>query len=276
MDAHSAAPAVALPWRFSLKHLLVALGMACLMLAPTHYFGDVYLFSIGVSSALVISCAIAYRTTAVGALIAAVVGMFVGFFFAIVSITLAAHAFFNLLACIGLSSIQVRTKSFAIGLCVTMLAVYSFAICSGITEMRELAALKASYPFESLTERLAFEDESQSARPTQTQPIQLTPAIATKLRRTGRTARAPILRSSGGVAAASRKHRHSICTRCRLWFHANAVRPRSVRPARPRTPLKLPAPVSVASLQSDKRIAGTIARVRCLQLRRAESNGLRP
>jgi hypothetical protein len=248
MDAHSAAPVGTSPWRFSLKHLLVVLGLASLVLAPTHYFGGIYLFSIGFSIALVFSCAIAYRTTAVGALAAAAAGMFFGFFFAIISVTFAAHAFFNLLACIGLSSIQVRTKSFAIGLCVTMLAVYSFAICSGITEMRELAALKASYPFEPLTERLAFEDESQSARPTQTQPIGLTPAIATKLDEQDERLRP---RHFGRAVALQQLHENTATQFARAagfgFMRMPSVRAQYVR-LDPRTPLKLPAPVSVASL----------------------------
>ena len=168
-------------WRFSLKHLLVALGLVCLLLAPFHYFGGIYLFSIFFSLLLSLVCVFVYRASVAGSVIVSFVGLFFGFLLAMVFLTFGVHAFFNCLACMVLALASVRARTFAVCLCLTMFAVYGFAIYSGIDEMRELSALKVRFPFESLRSRLAFEDASPSAKPTTDQPIHLVSVVDTNL-----------------------------------------------------------------------------------------------
>src|SRR6476469_4406037 len=121
--------------RFSLRHLLVVLGVACVVLMPSYYFGGIYLFSIAFSLALVFTCAMVYRATAVGTVVIALVGLLVGFPLAMVFLTFLVHAFFNLVACIVLALTRVRVRVFATALCLTLFAVYAFAVYSGLAEM---------------------------------------------------------------------------------------------------------------------------------------------
>lgn len=245
MDISPVAAPGAQHWRFSLKHLFIVLGMASLVLAPAHYFGGIYLTSIGLSLAFVFTCAIAYRTTAVGAVAAAIAGLVFGFFLAMVLLTFGIHAFFNFLACIVLVAAGVRPRNFAIGLGLTMFAVYSFSIYSGITEMRKLTALKASIPFEPLTERLAFEDESPAAKRTLDQPIQLAVAVAAKLDEQDERLDK---RHFGREWALRELHEHAAAQFVRAagfglmrmpYVSADIVR------LDPRTPIKLPVPVAI-------------------------------
>src|SRR5215212_4616757 len=181
METNLAASAGGPRWRFSLKHLLVALALVSLLLAPFQYFGGAYLFSISFSLVLIIICARLYRTTPAGSVIVSFGGVFFGFFVAMFFFTFAAHAFLNCLACIVLVPRRVRIRTFAVGLCLTMFAVYGYAIYSGIDEIRELSALKVSFPFESLKNRLAFEDDLHAVIPTTDQPIHLVASVTTNL-----------------------------------------------------------------------------------------------
>jgi hypothetical protein len=166
---------------FSLRHVLIAVGAACVVLAPAHYFDGVYLFSIAFSIALVFICVIVYRVTAVGAVGVAFLGLFVGLFLAMVFFTFGVHAFFNLLVCIALWLAQVRVRTLATALFLTMLAVYGFAIYSGLSEMQQLMALKAANPFKSLADRLEFEKTTPSISSSSHQPIYLAPFVAFQL-----------------------------------------------------------------------------------------------
>src|SRR5689334_3596937 len=111
MDSSSAAPAAAPSWHFSLKHLLLLLAVACIALAPSHYFGGVYLVSIGFSLTLAASCVAAYRSSAAGALFAAVAGLVMGFLLVFGLVVFAVHAFFNLCASVVLSAARVRPRT---------------------------------------------------------------------------------------------------------------------------------------------------------------------
>ncbi len=251
MDTNLAAPASAPRWRFSLKHLLLALGLACLLLAPHHYFGGIYLFSISFSLALIGVCALVYRATAVGAVFAAFVGLFFGFFLAMVFLTFGAHAFFNLLACIVFALARVRTRTFAIGLCLVMFAVYGFAIYSGIDEMRELSALKVRFPFESLRNRLAFENGSASAEPTPDQPILLVSTVATHLDEQDQRLDTRY-RYASRAWALQQLHENTAQHFARAagfgLMRMPSVRWELVR-FEPRTPIRLPVPVAFSSPQ---------------------------
>jgi len=163
--------ATAHTWQFSVRHLLITLGLAGLVLAPVHYFGGVYLFSAVCSMALILICAATYRVTAIGAVGIAFLAVFVGVVLAVVIFTFLVHAFFNLVACVVLAVARVRVRAFATVLCLTMFAVYAFAIYSGFAEMRKLAGLKAIFPFKSLSDRLAFENQNPPSNPVQLNPV---------------------------------------------------------------------------------------------------------
>jgi hypothetical protein len=251
MDTNLAAPASDPRWRFSLKHLLVALGLVCLLLAPFHYFGGIYLFSISFSLALILTCVLVYRATAVGSVVVSFVGLFFGFGLAMVFLTFGVHAFFNCLACMVLAIARVRTKTFAVGLCLTMFAVYGFAISSGFDEMRELSALKMRFPFESLSDRLAFEDESPSAKPSTDQPIHLVSAVANNLDEQDKRLDSRY-RYASRTWALQQLHEHTAEQFSRAAGFG-LMRMPSVRwelfRFEPRTPIRLPAPVAFASPQ---------------------------
>src|SRR4051812_38071386 len=102
MDTTPTPSGSALPCQFSLKHLLLWLGAASVLLAPAHYFGGTYLFSIACSVALMFACVGVYAKSGPGVVFVPIAGLFIGFIFAMASTLFAAHAFFKFLACIVL------------------------------------------------------------------------------------------------------------------------------------------------------------------------------
>jgi hypothetical protein len=251
MDTNLAAPAGAPRWRFSLKHLLLALALASLLLAPAHYFGGIYLVSISFSLTLILICALLYRATAIGSVAVSFVGVFLGFGLAMVFLTFGIHAFFNCLACLVLAIARVRTKTFAIGLSLIMFAVYGFAIYSGIDEMRDLFALKRRFPFESLSSRLAFENRSAVTEPTPDQPIQLVSAVATNLDEQDKRFDTQY-RYASHTWALQQLHENTAEQFARAagfgLMRMPSVRLELVR-FEPRTPIQLPVPVAFSSPQ---------------------------
>jgi hypothetical protein len=245
MDTAPAAPAGSERLRFSLKQLLLALGILCLVLAPTQYFGGVYLFSIAFSCALIYVCVAIYRKTAIGAVFTAFASLFMGLFLAPVFFTFGVHTFFNLLACIALSVVRVRSGIFVYGLCLTTVAVYGFAFYSGISEHLELIALKKSLPFESIAERLAFEDETITTQPTTGQPIQLAAAVAESLETQDRQLE---MRHYGRAADLQQLHEHTAEQFRRAagfgLMRVPSIRAEWVRLG-PRVPLPMPVPVAI-------------------------------
>jgi len=211
------------------------------VLAPAYYFGGVYLFSISFSLALVFTCAMVYRATGVGTVVISLVGLLVGFPLAMVFITFLVHAFFNVVTCIVLSIARVRVRFFATGLCLTMFVVYAFAVYSGLAEMRELTALKASYPFESIYDRLAFERQNPP-----TPSIQLASMVDSRLDEQD-SRLDPHYRYSSRTWALEQLHEHATAQFSRAagfgLMRMPSIRTEIVR-LEPRSPIRMPAPVA--------------------------------
>jgi hypothetical protein len=141
--------------QFSLRSLFVGLAMVCLLLAPTRWFGGLYLFSVVLSAGLVLFCVSRYRGSARLAILAAVFGVPVAMFFG--TIVFLLHSLCNLGLCVLLAAIGVQPKAFAVSLATLMLVIYGVVLCHGAAEVRRLTMARAQFPFRSLVERLAFE-----------------------------------------------------------------------------------------------------------------------
>jgi hypothetical protein len=250
MDTTPTAPDSAPPWQFSLKHLLLWLGAASVLLAPAHYFGGTYLFSIACSVALIFVCVRVYAKSRPGVVFVSIVGLFFGFIFAVASTLFAAHAFFNFIACIVLPIAGLRSRHFAAGLVVTMLAVYGLMLSSAIVEVRKLEALKDNTPFESLAGRLAYEEEPTLIAASN-QTIQLTDVLAKKLNIQDGD---HDIRRHSRAWALEQLHEHTATQFARAaGFGVSRmpyVTPRLIE-LEPRMPLTLPANVSLTPLNAE-------------------------
>lgn len=152
MNTDPSEPVRAHVWTFSLKQLFLFLGAACPLLAPAHYFGGIYLFSVACSLVLIISCMSAYRTSATSAVFVAFIGLVIGFFLAFGVFTFGVHAFLNLSVCLILALAGARPSRFATALAITMFVAYGLTLYRGIIEARHLAQIKANTPsYRSLT-----------------------------------------------------------------------------------------------------------------------------
>ena len=167
--------------QFSLRSLLVVLGIACVLLAPAHWFGVPYLFSIGFSLVLVISCVLAYRKSIPVTFAIAIGGACVGFPIALALLVFFFHAVLNAIACIVVIPFSPRPRTLAIALAGVMVAIYGFLFWEGAAKMQEIRALQAQYPFASLSKRLAFEREPKSSSPITPTPIQLNAEVSSNL-----------------------------------------------------------------------------------------------
>jgi hypothetical protein len=169
-------------FRFNLKSLMMVVTVVGILLTPATWFGLPYLLSVAFSAALVICCILAVRQDARGAAFGmSFVAALIGFPIAVVFMVFFFHAFFNLIACGVLLLVGVRARIYATVTTGLAVAVYVWFIWSGVETLRELAALKLKYPFVSLQERLAFE-QNQLTRATSpiSQPT-LTPAVSNQL-----------------------------------------------------------------------------------------------
>lgn len=165
MDASIQASTSQSRLQFSLRSLLIGLGIVCLLLAPTHWFGGLYLLSVVLSAGLILYCASRYRESARLAILAAVVGIPVAMFFG--TVVFLIHALCNLVLCVLLAVFGVRPKSFVVGLVVLMLVIYGIVLGHGAGEVRRIAKAKAQFPFRSLTARLAFEKSKPGQLPSE-------------------------------------------------------------------------------------------------------------
>ncbi len=170
-------------WRpqLRLRTLFVFVTAVAVLLGPAYWFGVAYLVSAAFSVGLVLSCTLAYRNSRTAAFIVASVGAVAGFFFVLGLLVYFGHAALNLVLCGILCVANLRLRTFAISLVALMVAVYGFAFSQGATAMHEIRALQATYPFVSLRERLAFERPSAEDKSPKSDPIQLSPAVATNL-----------------------------------------------------------------------------------------------
>lgn len=238
---------------YSLRTLLFTLGGACLILAPVHWFGAVYLFSVGLSVGLVLCCALTYRNSGGAAVVVAVAGLFLGILLGVVTMMFCIHAFFNFWLCSALAVTKARPKVFASGLAALMIAAYGVVIWKGAAEIRRLTALKAEFPFESLAQRLSFErNEAKEAADeiAPGNPIQLAAAVSANLDEQDEQ-QDP--RYSGRSWSLHRLHENTYYEFARVAGFGSSRMP-SLRYARfelePRPQFKLPALLAIGALNT--------------------------
>jgi hypothetical protein len=183
MESNSNATTVPTVRQFSLRSLLLVVGGACLLLAPSHWFGGVYLFSASCSVVLIFLCTLAFRVTPAMAILPAALGVITGFVLAIGLLVFFFHALLNGLACLVLPVFRPRTRVFVIALAGVMAIVYGFAFSQGAAKLSELRDLRVRYAFESLSSRLAFERSDDSQDPFSSDVINLSPTVASNLQK---------------------------------------------------------------------------------------------
>ena len=251
MDTNHSEPGGAHVWKFSLKQLLLLIGLACPLLAPAYYFGGMYVFSVVCSLALVAVCVSTYRGSPAGSVVVAFFGLIVGSILTLGISTFGAHAYINLIACFVLALAGFRTRRFAIALVIVMFVAYSLVLLPAIGKVRHLADVKASTPFVSLVDRLAFEIAPTSTDSTSAAPIPLAPAVVTRLavqdnRQHGRR--------YGRAWALEQLHEHTAEQFTRAigfgvgrmpYVYAMRVE------LEPRTPLLMPAPVTISPINPE-------------------------
>ncbi len=167
--------------RFSLRSLLVGLGAACVLLAPVHWFGGVYLFSASCSIFLIFVCTLAYCRAPASTILPAGIGLVLGFLLAIGFLVFFLHALANGIACLILIAIRPRPRIFTLILVGVMVVVYGFAFSQGAAKLSELRELRTRYPFKALSSRLAFERSEQSRDTNTVETISMSPAVAANL-----------------------------------------------------------------------------------------------
>jgi hypothetical protein len=166
--------------RITLKQLFAILTAVAIVLAPAHWFRGAYLVSAFFSISLVALCVLTYRSSRFGALLVAIFGALVRFFLVIVLMVYFFHAALTVTACLILCALGLPTRTFAITLTAVMVAVYGYAFAQGALASRDIRELKAKYPFKSLRDRLAFEQNNTSSGAS-IEPIELSPAITKNL-----------------------------------------------------------------------------------------------
>jgi hypothetical protein len=172
MRSVTARDVVLTPPTFSLKGLFAFLTVVAVLVAPVHWFGGEYLFSAGLSLALVACCVATYGIEKrSSALAAAIVGGMVAFVLAMVAMIFFLHAFLNVLLCVVLVAFKPSRRVFALATVALMIGLYGFVFAQGAAKLRELQAAKDRFPFVSLAERLSFEREPSNV---ETSPAALT------------------------------------------------------------------------------------------------------
>ena len=172
------------PLRFSLRTLLTITAVACVLLAPYHWFGPVYLVSAIASATLVFCCIRGYASGSPAlALVAAGSGAVTGLFLVLGIPTFFLHALANLgvLALVLLAKPRVRTLT--VVLVLTAFTIYGFAFRNSYDEYRKQLEMQAKYPIESLEDRLDFDVERNLGvqQPQSIQPQTLSPVVLTSL-----------------------------------------------------------------------------------------------
>jgi hypothetical protein len=166
------------PFQYSTRTLMLVVAGACILLAPAYWFGGWYLFSIGLSSLLVLYCARKYRNSPGAHLWITLCGFLFGIYLGTVAFMI--HAFLNMLMSVVLSALRVRPKTFAVSLVLLMIGVYAVALASGAVQLHRLAELRIKFPFRSLVQRLAF-DKHKSSDSTPVTPVSLASEVAVQL-----------------------------------------------------------------------------------------------
>jgi hypothetical protein len=251
MDTNLSEPVCAHVWKFSLKQLLLLIGLACPLLVPAYYFGGIYIFSVICSLMLIAFCASAYRKSPANAVAVAFFGLVVGFFFTFVAFTIGVHAFINLPVCLVLALTGVRPRRFVSVLVIVMFAAYALALYPGIVAARNLARIKANTPFVSLVDRLAFENSPTSAAATTIESIPLTPAVVKRLDdQDGRLYR----RRHDRAWALEQLHEQTAQQFARAAGFGISRMPYVTAmkiELQPRMPLSMPAPVTISPINSE-------------------------
>ncbi len=127
MEMASQTPTSSTGIQYSLRTLLIILGIACLLLTPSHWFGAPYLVSAGFSVALILLCVFVYRSSGPAAVATSFFAAFGGFLIAIALLVFFFHAVLNAMACLILTPFKPRLRTFALVLAALMVAVYGFA-----------------------------------------------------------------------------------------------------------------------------------------------------
>jgi hypothetical protein len=168
--------------RFGLKSLFLLVAAVALVLAPMHWFGGIYLLNALLSVGLIAACMWSYGSKLRPTVMVWAIGAVVfGFVFTIASLVFFFHALLNLIFCVPLMLLKPRQTVFAYTLLVPMAVVYGLSFKQGAAEVQRLQALKARFPFESLSSRLAFEKQNLPPNGKSMDPIHLNTIVTTDL-----------------------------------------------------------------------------------------------
>lgn len=138
----------------------------CLLLAPTHRFGGIYLVSATMSLLLIAASVWGYERGGRrgGIAIAGICLILSGLLMLGI---VALHALVNLIGCVACAILHARRPTLVIVLFALAAAVYGYVLYESVDTVRELEAMKRKHPFESLVARLAYEtDEYGTGSPT--------------------------------------------------------------------------------------------------------------
>jgi hypothetical protein len=181
MEAASPAMAGSNGLQFSLRTLLTALGVTCVLLAPIHWFGTPYVVSALLSILLVIVTTSTFRSSPGGAVAVAGLAVIVGFVLAIAVLVFFFHAVLNAIACLLLAPFKPRRQVVVAVLTGVMAVVYALSFSQGVAKHYELQSLRIKYPFESITPRLAFERNRDPGSSATVDTDKLSPTIVGNL-----------------------------------------------------------------------------------------------
>lgn len=146
------------PWQFSLRSLLVVFTIVCVLLAPYHWLGFTYLFSLALSLTLIVCSIRSYvQKWQMTPIFLSAFGVFSSFCIGIGSIVFLFHSICNLIGSIYADFTKPTARHFAIILASLTVVPYSILIGSGVKEFYRIGELRNQYPIESLTTRLQLE-----------------------------------------------------------------------------------------------------------------------